>query len=115
MTTSTIARLGLCAALGAVLAALVIHAPSARADSGDFLNRIQDLGWYDNRGDAYLLDGGWAVCRAISRGYNGSQVAREIYANTDASVDANDAVEFVVIAVEELCPQFDNRQAGSVA
>lgn len=109
MTTPTIARLGLCAALGAVIAALVIHAPTAEAGSGDFLNRVQDLGWYDERGDAWLLDGGWAVCRALSRGYNGVQVAAEIYANTDLSVAADDAAEFVIIAVEELCPQFDNR------
>ena len=113
MTTRTIARLGLSAALGAVIAALVIHAPAARADSGDFLNRIQDLGWYNNSGDAYLLDNGWAVCRALDQGYNGRQIAEFIYANTGASVDADDAAEFVVIAVEELCPQYDNRGAAA--
>lgn len=112
MTTPTISRLGLSAALGAVIAALVIHAPAARADSGDFLNRVQDLGWYDDRGDAYLLDNGWAVCRAMTQGYTGLQIATQIYRVTDLSVTADDAAEFVIIAVEELCPQFDRRGQG---
>ena len=103
MITRTAAAAALTVALGC------LSAPPASADSGDFLNRVQDLGWYDDRGDAYLLDNGWSVCRAMSRGYSGTQVAWDIYRNTDSSVDANDAAEFVIIAVEELCPQYDHR------
>lgn len=87
----------------------VAAAPAVQADSSDFLDRIQALGWYDDRGDAHLLDNGYEVCRMLSRGYNGTQVAQEIYSSTDLSVTASDAIEFVIIAVEELCPQYDNR------
>lgn len=88
----------------------------ATADSGDFLNRIQNLGWYDDRGDTYLLDNGYRVCRMMDRGFDGLQVAREVYVNTGTDVTANDAAWFVIIAVEELCPWHDHRgEAGPVA
>lgn len=101
----------LIAALAA--AAALIGAAPAQADSSDFLDRVQDLGWYDNRGDAYLLDNGYLVCRLLARGYDGNDVARGIYRNTGLDVTAADAIGFVIIAVEELCPQFDHRRQAA--
>lgn len=115
MTARTTRRLLVSVALGAFFAAPWLHSPAARADSGDFLNRIQQLGWYDDRGDTYLLDNGFLVCRLMDRGYNGVQVAESIYVNTGVDVSADDAAEFVIIAVEELCPRHDHRGEGSLA
>lgn len=97
-----------CTAVGATIAALT--APDARADSSSFLDAIHDLGWYNKvSGDVGLLDQGYAVCRALDNGYNGQQVATVIYRNTGLDVSLNDAAEFVILAVENLCPQFDHR------
>lgn len=112
---TTYRRLALSAALGAVLAAAAIHAPAARADSSSFLTRTHAHGWYNDRGDAWLLDSGYQVCRQLDRGYTGTQIARNIYRTTDTSVTAADAVEFVILAVEELCPWFDHRGQGQAA
>lgn len=97
-----------CVAAGAAIAALT--APPAEADSSSFLDAIHDLGWYNRAtGDVGLLDQGYAVCRALDNGYNGQQVATVIYRSTDLSVSLDDAATFVILAVENLCPQFDHR------
>ncbi len=103
-------RLAATVALGAVIAVPVLQAPAARADSSSFLDRVHDLGFFNTGGgDVALLDQGYGVCRALAAGYTGPQVGAYIYAHTGTSVDAQDAVSFVVAAVEHLCPQFDNR------
>lgn len=97
-----------CAAVGGTIAALT--APDAHADSSSFLDAIHELGWYNaNTGDVGLLNQGYGVCRALAAGVPGPQVGTYIYSHTNASVDPDDAVEFVVVAVENLCPQFDHR------
>lgn len=113
---TTYRRLALSAALGAVMAAAVIHAPEARADSSSFLDAVHELGWYNRvSGDVGLLNQGYAVCNALAQGYNGLEVAEAIYRNTGLDVDRNDAAEFVILSVENLCPQFDHRGQEQVA
>lgn len=113
MSTKTIARLGLCAALGAVIGAAVIHAPAARADDGSFLQEINDLGWYHTTGgDRQLLANGYAVCRMLGVGNDGYDVADYVYRNTPDYVTYDDAAEFVIVSVTNLCPQYNR---GSVA
>lgn len=110
-TRRKIAWWALCAVLGTTIAAAT--APDAAADSSSFLDTIHDLGWYNRAyGDVGLLNQGYAVCRALDNGYNGAQVASVIYANTGLDVSREDAAIFVVVAVENLCPQFDQRGGG---
>lgn len=110
MIARTIRRSLACVALGAGIAAAVLHAPPAHADSSSFLDSIHELGWYNRvSGDVGLLNQGYAVCAAMDDGANGVQVARAIYANTDLSVSIDDAGEFVIVAVENLCPYHDHR------
>lgn len=112
MNTRTLTRLGLSAALGAVFAALWLHPPTARADSSSFLDEVHGLGWYSaSGGDAQLLRNGNLVCNLLGSGRNGLQVAQIIYNNTGLDVDANDAAEFVIASVENLCPEYDGRNA----
>lgn len=118
MTRPTLARLGLCATLGAVLAAAWLTAPPAHADASGFLDQVHGLGFYSNNGDGALLASGYGVCTMISRpGVTGYDAARVIYNNTGYDVDANDAANFVIAAVEQLCPQYDgrNKSAGVAA
>lgn len=103
-----------CATIGTGIA--VFTAPDAAADSSSFLDTIRDLGWYNRvSGDVGLLTQGYAVCRALDNGYNGVDVADHIYANTGLDVDYADAARFVIVAVEHLCPQFDQRNSDTVA
>lgn len=113
-TRRKIAWWAVCAATGATLAALT--GPPAHADSSGFLDRIHSLGWYNRAtGDVGLLTQGNAVCRSLASGLDGNQVATIIYRNTGYDVTYDDAATFVVIAVEELCPQFDHRDQGQAA
>lgn len=103
-----------CAATGAAIAALT--APPADADSSSFLDAIHELGWYNRvSGDVGLLNQGYSVCRALGGGMNGQQVARIIYRSTGLDVTLDDAATFVIISVEELCPQYDHRGEGQAA
>ena len=56
-----------------------------------------------------LLDQGYAVCRALGTGADGQQVAVVIYRNTGLDVSLEDAAEFVIVAVENLCSEYDQR------
>lgn len=114
MTRRKVAWWAACAATGATIAALT--APTAEADSSSFLDAIHALGWYNRTtGDVGLLNQGYAVCRALDSGMSGVAVARIIYRSTDLSVDMDDAATFVILAVTNLCPQFDHRGEGQVA
>jgi hypothetical protein len=107
-TRRKIAWWAACAAIGTGIA--IQTAPDSGADSSSFLDVIHDLGWYNRAyGDVGLLNQGYAVCRALDAGYNGAQVAGVIYANTGLDVSREDAAIFVIVAVENLCPQFDQR------
>jgi hypothetical protein len=96
------------ALLGAAATAL-ISCPSASADTQDFLNDLYAHGWYSHGGDASLVRGGYIVCQMMAQGYNGVYAAESVYRNTGADVTADDAAEFVIFAVEDLCPQYDHR------
>ena len=115
MSTRTTARLGLCAALGGLLAASWLTlAPGARADASGFLDQVHGLGFYSKNGDGALLASGYGVCTMISRpGVTGYDAARVIYNNTGYDVTADDAANFVIAAVEQLCPQYDGRGRSS--
>lgn len=114
--TRTFARLAASVALGAGFGAALLHAPAAHADSYSFLDEIHDQGWYSREsGDSGLLNQGYAVCRALASGMDGATVAGIIYRSTGVSVSAADAVGFVIVAVENLCPEFDHRNQGAVA
>lgn len=107
-TRKRVAWWAACATIGTTIA--VFTAPDAAADSSSFLDTVHDLGWYNRiSGDVGLLNQGYGVCRALSKGYNGAQVAGVIYENTGLDVSREDASIFVIVAVENLCPQFDNR------
>ncbi len=108
MSRRKVAWWAFCATIGTTLA--VLTGPRADADSSSFLDVIHDLGWYNRAyGDVGLLNQGYAVCRALDSGANGAQVAGVIYANTGLDVSREDAAIFVIVAVENLCPQFDHR------
>lgn len=110
MNAHTTRRLLACVALGAGLGHAMLQSPEANADSSSFLDAVHDLGWYNRvNGDVGLLSQGYSVCRAMDNGANGDTVARIIYRTTDTSVSAQDAMDFVVVSVEELCPYHDHR------
>lgn len=107
---TTYRRLALSAALGAVLAAAVTHAPVARADAGSFLDEMDSYGFFHTDGPGGLLQLGFAVCSMLSTpGVDGNDAARAIYRNTGLSIDANDSLNIVIISVENLCPEYDHR------
>lgn len=111
MNPRKIAWWAACAATGAAIAALT--AAPAKADTGSFLDAVHDLGWYNRAtGDVGLLTQGYAVCNALADGYSGPQVARQVYRATDWSVDMDDAAMFVIVAVTNLCPEYDHRGEG---
>lgn len=108
MTRRKITWWAACAATGAAIAALT--AAPAKADSASFLAVVHAMGWYSSAGDADLLDAGYAACSLLSiPGNDGNDVAAAIYRNTGWDVDIDDARLFVIAAVENLCPEFDNR------
>lgn len=98
----------------AVAAVSVAIAPVAQADAQDFLEDLYSYGWYSNSGDSDLLANGYQVCTMLNT-MNGQRVAEIFYANTGLSVSRSDAMQFVVLAVEDLCPQHDHRQSGALA
>ena len=107
-TRKKVAWWAACAAIGTGIA--VFTAPGSQADSSSFLDTVHGLGWYNRiSGDVGLLNQGYAVCRALDNGHNGAQVADVIYENTGLDVSYEEAAVFVIVAVENLCPQFDQR------
>ena len=110
MITRTYRRLSLSVALGAVLAAAVIHAPSARADAGGFLTDMAGMGFTHDDGAAGMLRLGYAICGLLSTpGVNGLDAARAVYVNTGWEIDRNDAALIAIASVENLCPEYDHR------
>ena len=99
--------------LAAVATAALILAPSAQADAQDFLDDLYDNGWYSHGGDTRLLTNGYRVCSMLNR-TTGDVVAEYVYENTGANVTRTDAMEFVIFAVEDLCPQHDHRTSAGV-
>jgi hypothetical protein len=96
---------------------LVAHAPSAHAEQyGDvsFLNDLYAHGWYSRGGDSSLLANGYRVCRMLNTA-TGDVVAQSVYRNTPVSVTRADAMEFVILAVKDLCPWHDHRGQGQAA
>ena len=98
----------------AVAAVSLAIAPVAQAAAQDFLADLYANGWYSHSGDANLLSNGYQVCRMLNN-MNGTQAARFIYENTDSTVSRQDAIQFVILAVQDLCPWHDHRQAGAAA
>ena len=97
------------AAVSTTLAAMIIAAPNAHADSEDFLNDVTAAGWYnDTRGDAGLLSLGRSACRMLANGASGYETADAVYRNTGWTVDGDDAEDFVISAIQNLCPQYDD-------
>lgn len=104
---STYHRLAASVALGAGIAASVIHAPNAHADAAGFLSGVQALGFYHSDGPAGLLRMGYAVCEYLSNpGVNGLDATRIIYVNTGWDVDRTEAAQFVIVSVGQLCPEY---------
>jgi len=95
------------AAVGTALAAVAISAPAAHADTQDFLYDVHAQGWYDDRGDAGLAANGFKVCRMLNSA-TGDVVAEYIYKSTGSDVTRRAALDFVFIAVADLCPQHDH-------
>lgn len=115
MKTQTTRRLLLGVALGGVLAAgFIANATPAHADVQDFLYDVHASGWTASRGDAGLVANGYRVCQMLNS-TTGDVVARYVYENTDQSVTRADALEFVIISVQDLCPWHDHRGQGSAA
>lgn len=108
MITRTLAGLAVSVALGGVFA------PTAHADNQSFLTDLYAHGWYAHRGDAGLLSNGYQVCSMLNT-TTGDHVAEYVYRNTDQSVTVADALEFVVLAVQDLCPWHDHRGQGVAA
>lgn len=113
MRAPDVRRALLAMTLGGLLGAALVHPPSARADSADFLRDMDRMGFYHDLGDAHLLDFGYDVCRAIDAGATGTMVADSIFINTGWDISYQDAANFVISAVENLCPEFDNRPKPS--
>lgn len=108
MITRTLAGLAVSVALGAVFA------PTANADAQSFLNDAHTLGWYGGNGDAGLLANGQRVCSMLNSN-TGDVVAAYVYRNTGMDVSRSDAMEFVLISVNNLCPWHDHRNQGQAA
>ena len=110
MRTHTYRRLSLSVALGAVLGALVIHAPQARADAQSYLIDVTGWGFTHTDGAAGLLRVGYGICQMLSTpGVDGDDAARAIYISTGWDVDRTDAANIVMSSVENLCPEYDRR------
>lgn len=74
----------------------------ALADDRGFLDRIHDAGFTSAGGDDDLLSNGVSVCNDLAGGRPAGGVVEEIW--FDSGVEREEAVEFVEIAVDELCP-----------
>lgn len=100
-------RLALVAA-GALLASAALghSAPPASATPMSYLQALNDNG-ITVTDTTKALTMGYAVCANLNR-FNGADVARSLYLNTDVATPAM-ATAIVVIAVEQLCPQHDHR------
>jgi hypothetical protein len=81
----------------------------AKADTSSFLSDIHEAGFVNvSRGDSAFLEAGFSICTDLSNPFmNGEIVAENIYQNSQLSLP--DARQFVVIAVEDLCPAYDHR------
>lgn len=115
MTTTTQLRLALSVVLGAVLAALLIHAPVARSDANGFLDDMSGMGFRHADGASGLLRIGYAICQYLSTpGVTGLDAARQVYASTGWDIDREDSAYIVIASVVNLCPEYD-RSGQSVA
>lgn len=105
-------RLAASVAFGGCLAAAALHAPDAHADASSFLADLHSHGWKASTGDDGLLRNGYQVCRMLNS-QNGNEVADFLYRNTGVDVSYDDAGEFVLIAVRQLCPWHDHRSGAT--
>lgn len=101
---------------GACVVAAGCTAGECRADSWTFLQRMNQQGYlvYDT---AAAVTSGWQICSMIDGGMDGAEVARSVYVNSSWADIPNMwvAEEWVVTAVEELCPEFDHRGESAPA
>jgi hypothetical protein len=87
------------------VALLVAVAPVAHADTGDFLNGVHALGF--QRSDGYLINTAQALCIRFTVG-NTVDMATDSIVH-QFGVGPGPAHQFVVLAVNNFCPQFNDR------
>lgn len=94
------------AATTTLIGIAVAVAPAARADDVEgYLQLLRDRGIYATSGDSALVRAGLWVCDELDRGRSPMSVAREVYASTDVSIDAEDAGAIVGAAIAGLCDE----------
>ncbi len=91
--------------VGAGIAAAILHAPHAQADTAtdQFLDDAHSIGFINT--DELLIGVGYQVCSALAAGNSAALIAETIYLNTDLSVTWLDAQLFTLAAIANLCPQ----------
>jgi hypothetical protein len=89
-----------------VVGGMLLNNADAKADSGDLVTWASNNG-YTGSASTVILRGS-LVCADVAEGDNGEQAARDLWLNTGIET-IEDARQFVVAAVDNLCPQFDHR------
>ena len=95
------------AAIAAVVVGGVVLAPPAGADDVQgYLDALHSRGIGANSGDGGLVRAGMQVCDMIGSGMTPMATAMQVYRDTDASIDAEDAGFIVGAAIAGLCPEY---------
>ena len=89
--------------VGALTAMSLWLAYPANADSNSFISDAHAAGFFNDGGDATMLQAGYQVCVHLSNGLDGEQEAQNLYQISHIN-SIQQARSFVIIAVEDLCP-----------
>lgn len=105
--------LGALAVAGAALGALFTGAPAAHADPQSAVDALHSHGFYNDMGDRAMLSVAYGVCQDLAlHPINGEQAAYNLWLRT--GIDAlDDARQFVVDSVLNLCPEYSHPAAAS--
>lgn len=100
---------GMTPIFGTLLAAGVVAAIPAKADTTRYLNDVENAGISSETGDSGILRTGYQICDLISSGLSPKEVEAQIVYNSDSNegsngVDPQEANQLVNFAVADLCP-----------
>jgi Protein of unknown function (DUF732) len=96
----------LAAAITGFVGVILLTNANAKADSGDLVTWAGNNG-YTGTAQAVILRGS-LVCADLAGGDNSEQAAQDLWLHTGIET-IGDARQFVIAAVDNLCPQYDRR------
>lgn len=101
--------------IGAALATIALAAPAHASPDSDLLQDLRNAGFYNTNpaGNSQLVYDAHRVCTYLDTTNNtGEDIAQQIFVNSQLA-SITQARQFVMIAVDNLCPQFNHNGESS--